>query len=350
MIRSVVRKRLMDQPRIEAGEKQLEPHAADAARAGFVIARTRAPPSNGDRRHGVRGQETRSHRETRTPAELCSRVPARPAGRAVNLPPDYQPTHRHSDARARQAARLPRVHPLYGAFLIDHLGIASRDERIQLLESVLELPRPLLKFVRVPFDLPPGPLQTETLDPELIAPGPDHREAAEGRGRGRGGRRVVPWDERPPVLAESCGCSSTHVPRSAATSTRTAVWAAGELLALGGNFNTYVTTRDLTKQEGIIFRHLLRLILLREEFEQLTPPGVEPATWQAELKEIADRLTESCRAVDPTSTEETIKKAPRGRRGRGRGAREGGRCVQPRSRPADRGAGGRGRVRRGDMD
>ena len=48
-------------------------------------------------------------------------------------------------------------HPLYGAFLIDLLGVANREERIQLLESVLELPRPLLKYVRVPFDLTPGP-------------------------------------------------------------------------------------------------------------------------------------------------------------------------------------------------
>src|SRR5204862_3303060 len=83
----------------------------------------------------------------------------------------------------------------------------------------------------------------------------------------------------------------------------------GEILRYGGNFNTYVTTKDLTKQEGLIFRHLLRLILLIEEFEQLTPPGVSESDWKADLKEIADRLTETCRAVDPTSTEETIKKA-----------------------------------------
>ena len=47
------------------------------------------------------------------------------------------------------------------------------------------------------------------------------------------------------------------------------VWAAGELLRFGGNFNLYVQTRDLVKQEGIIFRHLLRLILLCGEFAQV---------------------------------------------------------------------------------
>jgi hypothetical protein len=76
-----------------------------------------------------------------------------------------------------------------------------------------------------------------------------------------------------------------------------------------GNFNTYVTSKDLTKQEGLIFRHLLRLILLTEEFEQITPPGITEEAWKAELKEIVDKLTDICRAVDPTSTEETIKKA-----------------------------------------
>ena len=38
------------------------------------------------------------------------------------------------------------VHPLYGAFLLDQLGIADRDERLQALESVLEMPRPLLRM------------------------------------------------------------------------------------------------------------------------------------------------------------------------------------------------------------
>jgi len=68
-------------------------------------------------------------------------------------------------------------------------------------------------------------------------------------------------------------------------------------------------SKDLTKQEGHDLRHLLRLILLLEEFEQLTPPEVDATTWKVSLKEIADKLTDICRQVDPTSTEEAIKKA-----------------------------------------
>ena len=51
------------------------------------------------------------------------------------------------------------------------------------------------------------------------------------------------------------------------------------------------------------------LLWLLEEFQQLTPAGVDPVAWQTELKTIAEILTETCRTVDPTSTEETIKKA-----------------------------------------
>src|SRR5206468_7373353 len=55
------------------------------------------------------------------------------------------------------------------------------------------------------------------------------------------------------------------------------LWAAGELLRFGGNFNKYVQSRDLVKQEGIIFRHFLRLILLCGEFAQVTPADTTAA-------------------------------------------------------------------------
>ena len=61
----------------------------------------------------------------------------------------------------------------------------------------------------------------------------------------------------------SCGCCSTPCTPTSPTFHTQSVWAAGELLRdFNGNFNLYVRTRDLVKQEGIVFRHLLRLILL----------------------------------------------------------------------------------------
>jgi hypothetical protein len=87
------------------------------------------------------------------------------------------------------------------------------------------------------------------------------------------------------------------------------VWAAGELLEFGGDFNKYVTSKGLQKQEGVVFRHLLRLILLINEFLQLTPPETTDDEWQADLQDIADRLAASCHEVDPISTDKTLEEA-----------------------------------------
>ena len=65
-----------------------------------------------------------------------------------------------------------------------------------------------------------------------------------------------------------------------------AVWAAGELLEFGGDFNKYVTSKGLQKQEGIVFRHLLRLILLVDEFAQLCPPDIAEDEWRGDLDDI----------------------------------------------------------------
>jgi hypothetical protein len=291
-VRSVVRKRLLDQPRIEAGMKQLNRMLLILHRRGFVILGPQPPTES----------EASARVEDKTLADASGSV-------ALNSPPDYQPILATPTPELDKLLVFRAVHPLYGAFLNEHLGRASRDERVQAFESVLELPRPLLKHVRVPFELPPGPLQTEFLDPELIKRGLITAQPPKAEGEDEEEEEFVPWDERPPLFAEKLRLlfDATH-PDVADLETR-AVWAAGEVLNFNGNFNAFITNRDLAKQEGLIFRHLLRMILLTEEFAQLTPPGTDSATWQADLKDIADRLTEACRSVDPTSTEETIKKA-----------------------------------------
>jgi superfamily II DNA/RNA helicase len=279
-IRTVVRKRLLDQPRVEAGMKQLNRMLLTLHDKGFVKLEPEPP------------------------------VPEPSPPTAVGGLPstDYQPVTATPTEALDKLLVFRACHPLYGAFLIDQLGTASTEERLQAFESVLELPRPLLKHVRVPFDLPSGPL-AERIDPELIARGLMVAQPPKAEGEEEEDE-FVPWDERPPVLAEKLRLLfDAHYPEVGDFNTQ-AVWAAADIiLRYGGNFNTYVTSRELTKQEGLIFRHCLRLILLLEEFEQLTPTGLDPAQWKAELKEIGDKLTETCRAVDPTSTEETIKKA-----------------------------------------
>jgi hypothetical protein len=84
------------------------------------------------------------------------------------------------------------------------------------------------------------------------------------------------------------------------------VWCAGDLLEFNCDFHKYISGRDLAKQEGLIFRHILKLILLLGEFSQVVPPGLDPDTWRSELREMADKFTACCRAVDPNSTEDIL--------------------------------------------
>ena len=276
-IRNVVRKRLLDQPRIEAGMKQLTRMLVTLHEQGFVRLE---------------------------PAPQPEPSPPTAVGGL------YEPVTATPTEALDQLLVFRACQPLYGAFLIGLLGSASQEERVQALESVLELPRPLLKYVRVPFDLPAGPLATETLDPELIAKGLMLAKPPKSDDEPEEEEEFVPWDERPPVFAEKLRLLFDHRYPEVGDFNTQAVWAAGDILfRYGGNFNTFVTSRELTKQEGLIFRHCLRLILLIEEFEQLTPPGIEAERWKTDLKELADRLTETCRAIDPNSTEDAIKKA-----------------------------------------
>jgi len=63
---------------------------------------------------------------------------------------------------------------------------------------------------------------------------------------------------------------------------------------------------ELVKQEGILFKHLLRMILLCEELSQLTPKDSAPADWEFRLRDISSVLTTTCRTVDPQSTDEML--------------------------------------------
>lgn len=300
-VRTVLRKRLMDEPRIRSSEKQLDQMLLTLEEHGFVTLEP-APPA-------------REERE------------------------GYQVERAHPTNTLDTLLVFRSIHPLYGAFLLQQLGIANRDERLQALESVLEIPKPILRYVRVPLpeELPPGPLATTRLDEQLIqrgliaAPVPKGEEEEEQEGG---------WEERPPTLADKLRMlfEATH-PEVHDVNTL-AVWSAGELLkGYAGNFNLYVRTRDLIKQEGLIFRHLLRLILLCGEFAQVTAAETTTEEWQGELREIADRLTASCRAVDPASTDEVIQQAHaadvvEGEIGAGQTTGQGVSLPEPESKPA----------------
>jgi hypothetical protein len=87
------------------------------------------------------------------------------------------------------------------------------------------------------------------------------------------------------------------------------VWAAGEILrGYSGDFEIFVKNRDLLRQEGVLFRHLLRLILLAGEFARVPPEGLDgagQADWRDWMRRLAIDLTGVCAKVDPQSTEQT---------------------------------------------
>ncbi len=286
-IRNVIRKRLLDQPRIAAGEKVLEQMLHALAAGGYV---TLDPvPEVRDQKSEVRDQKSEVRDQK---SEVSNPEPIRLA----------TPTE-----KLNRLLVFRGVHPLYGAFLIEQLGIASPEERLQAFESVLEMPRPLLKFVRVPFELPPGPLATTRLDNELVQRG--LMVAKPPKSPGEEEEENDEWEERPPLLAEKLFMYFEAIYPEVGDASVQSVWAAGELLRRGGDFNTYVKQCDLSKQEGIIFRHLLRLILLCAEFGELTPPETTEDEWKAWLRDLELKLTAACRKVDPTSTDLVIQSA-----------------------------------------
>lgn len=216
---------------------------------------------------------------------------------------DYSPRLAIATEEMELLFSFRSINALYGVFLAEHMHKANYEERLQLLESVLDLASSVAGAVRVPSseEMPDGPLSTEYLNPLLLSRGLVTQQELTGYFDEVTRRRVypMPLGDRMRLLfrCDFPGVSDVYI-RS--------VWCVGDLLRFGGNFDRFVKARDLTKQEGILFRHCLRMILLCGEFALLEPPGLNPFEWRRDLTELAAILTESCRAVDPNSTDEVI--------------------------------------------
>ncbi|GAB5403877.1 MAG: DEAD/DEAH box helicase [Aureliella sp.] len=230
---------------------------------------------------------------------------------------DYKPEFAHPTERLDLLVRMRSVNPLYGAFLAGHLAIADDTERLLALDSTLDLSGTVARHVRVPKleELPAGPLATSRLDGQLLELGLATQEELVGKQQEddddapqrRTGHGV--FDE-PPVWVISIGeklrrlfnydFPNVHDVRT------TAVHVAGEVLEFGGNFNKYIVAKGLQKQEGIIFRHLLRLIMLMDEMASIPPVESTEEDWEDRFDDLIDRLSECCRNVDPESTDEAL--------------------------------------------
>ena len=228
-----------------------------------------------------------------------------PPAAAAPVPPAYRAERAFPTKKLDQFFLFRSVNPVYAMFLVEQFAIADSEERLQLLESVLELPKSLLRQVRVPSPerMPPGTLANTRIDPAIVQRGllsaddlyppfePD-----------------LPPEERryPPPLAEKVRILFESEYPNVHGVVVQPVWAAGALLEYGCNFQQYISTHDLSRQEGLIFRHLLRLVLLLGEFAQVTPPGRDPQEWRLELRGLAEQFANCCRQVDPSSTDAVL--------------------------------------------
>ena len=258
-------------------------------------------------RVGLLGQMIQEARKdgtatTSQPSKKTKPEPKAPSAEEVMLS-EYSP--RLAIATEQMALMLPfrSINAIYGVFLAEQMHKANYEERLQLLESALDLPSSVASQVRVPLPdlMPDGTLSTEYLNPLLLSRGIVTQQELTGYFDEVLRRRFypLPLGDRMRMLFHS------EYPGISDVSIRS-VWCVGDLLRFGGNFDRYVRSRELQKQEGIMFRHCLRMILLCGEFAQLEPPGLDPVEWRHDLAELASILTETCRVVDPSSTDEII--------------------------------------------
>jgi len=223
-------------------------------------------------------------------------------------------------ARLADLMKFRGTNPLYALFLLKHLGIANRAERLQVFESLLELPPSIGSSVRVPKQdmLPNGPLSTERLDPMLLTMGlatvdelvPKTEEEEEAEREQR--RHFAGWmEERTHIIPLAEKLRRLFEYEYPNVDLRVfPVWSAGEiLLDFKGDFNKYIVSKAMQKQEGIIFRHLLRLILLLDEFLAMPPVDGSPDAWKADLIDMKETLLACCAKVDPKSTQEILEHA-----------------------------------------
>ncbi|KAA1262424.1 ski2-like helicase [Rubripirellula obstinata] len=229
---------------------------------------------------------------------------------------DYRPENATPTESLSRLVHLRSIHPLLGVYIADQLAAADPNERIAVLESVLQVPGSVARYCRMPSldDMPAGDLATMRLDPQLLQLGLATSEelgaksGEEDEVKDRGFGRVMFEEPRvwPLTIGEKVLRMFQHeFPRVHDVSI-TPVWIVGELAEFGFDFNKYVTARKLQKEEGILFRHCLRMIMLLDEMANIPPLESTVETWEDPLDELADKLTAACRKVDPQSTEETL--------------------------------------------
>ncbi len=204
------------------------------------------------------------------------------------------------DPRVHGLLRFRSVNPLFAAFSAEQLRYASFTEKLQTLEAALPLPPALRRKIQPPYELEPGPLQRDVLLPRLLQMGLVVLDD--------GGRPVSPlvpedptyYDDEPrryplslPELLKLLFDATASSPESIQVQSQ---WIAGGVFDSADDFYEYVGNRELVKNEGLILRHLLRLVILAGEFQTFS--GDDP-----DYTRICEKTTTICTQVDPRYTD-----------------------------------------------
>jgi hypothetical protein len=236
------------------------------------------------------------------------------AGRGYDLE-NYRPERIVAKPRLELMQEFRSVNPIYGLYLIQQLQFADMTERIQALESILELPPNICKLVPVPRpeELPFGPLAQNHLHPRLLELGLVGVAEITGRwgSDDDDDEEEDAWNEngpppRPLALGEKLRRMFDYdFPGVHDVHTRS-VWVVGELLEFECDFNKFIVAKGLQKQEGMLFRHVLRFVLLLAEISAIAPQDSTPEEWELPFDRLAEQLMAGCRKVDPESTDEVL--------------------------------------------
>jgi superfamily II DNA/RNA helicase len=192
------------------------------------------------------------------------------------------------------------IDPLYAAFLVKQLVRSSFEEKILALESALSLP-PAIEFKTRPPDLEPGPLQTELLEPRLLQMGlvtaiPEGGVQAVYESPGEDYWARDNDEPKPLMLPELLKILFDAKLASPEPVFLQPKWVAGGIRELEGDFFKFVRARDLIKNEGLILRHLLRLVILAGEF--LAQSDEDP-----DYARLGEEATRVCQKIDARYTD-----------------------------------------------
>ena len=194
-LRTVISKRLMDSGRLAAEQRHLERMLLTLYRGGYVTLEP-TPPTVEDSVEPKLDEPTTAEQEAAPPTlfgqQLSGALDKTKQGAAATPKkespaaeeqPKYRPHSAIGTERLPLMTSFRSVHPLFGVYLINQLGAADESEIIQATESLLQLPAPVARFVRVPppDQMPPGPLATGRLDSQLLKLGLCTEEQLTGR-------------------------------------------------------------------------------------------------------------------------------------------------------------------------